>query len=161
MGRGNRDPWKTPLLGLAGLRRPLSLALAFLGLLLLAPALFASPYAVKLKDGSLVFARVPYAVKGTRAIITLENGIVTQIALDKVDEPGTKKYNRENYGNVIQINTPPDYAFRLPTRATQSVTVPSESGRSADPLLRGGPVVQGFRRLARRDGRHPGSLSSP
>jgi hypothetical protein len=162
MGTRNRDPWKTALLGLDGYRRPLiPLALAFLGLLLVAPALFASGYAVKLKDGSLVFARVPYTVKGTRAIITLENGIVTQILLDKVDEPGTEKYNRENYWNVIAINTPQENAFRLPTRATHSVSVPSESERSADPVLRGGPGVRGFRQIARRDRRRSGSFSSP
>ncbi len=170
MGQKNRDPWKTALVGLDGLRRPslVPLALAFLGLLLVAPVLFASTYAVKLKDGSLVFARVPYTVKGTRAIITLENGIVTQIPLDKVDAPGTEKYNRENYGNVIAItgnviaiNTPPENAFRLPARATQSVFVPSESERSADPVLRGGPAVRGFRQLARRDRRRSGSPSSP
>ena len=80
-------------------------ALMFLmALLLLTPAAFA--YVVKLKDGSLVFARAPYTVKGTRAIITLENGTVTQIALDKIDVEGTVKYNKENPGNVIAIDTP-------------------------------------------------------
>jgi hypothetical protein len=63
-------------------------------------------YVVKLKDGSLVFARTKYAVKGNKAIITLENGTVTQIDLDKVDLPGTDKYNAENFGNVIAIDTP-------------------------------------------------------
>lgn len=94
------------------------LALALLALLLTAPALFA--YVVKMKDGSLVFARVPYTVKGTRAIITLENGTVTQIPLDKVDVPGTQKYNRENFGNVIAIDTPEEKTFQLPTPAPQS-----------------------------------------
>jgi hypothetical protein len=94
------------------------LALAFLALLLAAPALFA--YVVKLKDGSLVFARTPYTVKGTRAIITLENGTVTQIPLEKVDVPGTDKYNRENFGNVIAIDTPQEKVFQLPTPAPQS-----------------------------------------
>jgi hypothetical protein len=94
------------------------LAFAFLALLLLAPALLA--YVVKLKDGSLVFARVPYTVKGTRAIITLENGTVTQIPLEKVDVPGTEKYNRENFGNVIAIDTPEEKVFQLPTPAPRS-----------------------------------------
>jgi hypothetical protein len=153
MGRRNRDPWKAALLGLEGLRR--LLPLAFLGLLLVPPALFASAYAVKLKDGSLVFARVPYTVKGTRAIITLENGIVTQIPLDKVDEPGTETYNRENYGNVIVIPTPRERAFQLPTRATRSVSAPSDSWKSADPVLWGGPAAR--RQSVRRDGRRSGS----
>jgi len=93
-------------------------ALALLALLLAAPSLFA--YVVKLKDGSLVFARLPYVVKGTRAIITLENGTVTQIPIDKVDVPGTDKYNRENFGNVIAIDTPQEKVFQLPTPVPQS-----------------------------------------
>ena len=76
-------------------------ALALLALLVVAPALFA--YVVKLKDGSLVFARGPYILKGKNAIITLENGTVTQIEFDKIDVPGTDKYNRENFGNVIAL----------------------------------------------------------
>lgn len=85
---------------------------------MLAPALFA--YVVKLKDGSLVFARAPYTVKGTRAIITLENGTVTQIQLDKIDVPGTEKYNRDNFGNVISIDTPQEKVFKMPTPVPQS-----------------------------------------
>jgi hypothetical protein len=95
-----------------------SFALAFLALLLLAPALLA--YVVKLKDGSLVFARMPYTVRGERAIITLENGTVTQIPLEKVDVPGTEKYNRENFGNVIAIDTPEEKVFQLPTPVPRS-----------------------------------------
>jgi hypothetical protein len=86
--------------------------------LLLASSVFA--YVVKLKDGSLVFARAPYTVKGTRAIITLENGTVTQIELEKIDVPGTVKYNKENFGNVIALDTPQEKAFQLPTPARQS-----------------------------------------
>jgi hypothetical protein len=93
-------------------------ALALFALLLAASDLFA--YVVKLKDGSLVFARMPYVVKGTRAIITLENGTVTQIPLEKVDIPGTDKYNRENFGNVIAIDTPQEKVFQLPTPVPQS-----------------------------------------
>ena len=72
-------------------------------------------YVVKLKDGTLVFARAPYTVKGSQAIITLENGNVTQIALDKVDVPGTVKYNRENFGNVVAIDAPEERPKQLPT----------------------------------------------
>jgi hypothetical protein len=93
-------------------------AFALLALLIIAPALLA--YVVKLKDGSLVFARVPYTVKGTRAIITLENGTVTQLDLDKIDVPGTEKYNRENFGNVIAIESPQEKVFQPPTPIPQS-----------------------------------------
>jgi hypothetical protein len=86
--------------------------------LILVPSAFA--YVVKLKDGSLVFARAPYTVKGTRAIITLENGTVTQIELEKIDVPGTVKYNKENFGNVVALDTPQEKTFQLPTPVPQS-----------------------------------------
>ncbi|PYQ32405.1 MAG: hypothetical protein DMF55_13250 [Acidobacteria bacterium] len=146
------------ILGFDGLRRPsLVLALAILGLLVVGPALFACPYAVRMKDGSRVLARVPYTVKGTRAIITLENGIVTQIPLEEVDVAGTEKFNRENCGNVITLSTPPQMAFRLPVRATQSVSTPSSPARQSAPALRSGPAVRGFRQLARPAARPSGS----
>ncbi|HZI67515.1 MAG TPA: hypothetical protein VFF17_13210 [Thermoanaerobaculia bacterium] len=94
--------------------------LAALTLLLFASAAFA--YVIKLKDGSLVFARSTYTVKGKRAIITLENGTITQIDLDKIDVAGTEKYNRENFGNVISIDAPEEKPKQLPTpipRSTQ------------------------------------------
>ncbi len=93
-------------------------AVALLALLIIAPALLA--YVVKLKDGSLVFARTPYTVKGKNAIITLENGTVTQIDLDKIDVPGTEKYNKENFGNVIAIDAPQEKVFQAPTPVAQS-----------------------------------------
>lgn len=81
-----------------------SLSLAFLSLFLLSSA--ALGYVVKLKDGSLIFARIKYTVKGDRAIITLENGTVTAIKLDQIDIEGSEKYNKENFGNVVAIDTP-------------------------------------------------------
>jgi hypothetical protein len=93
-------------------------AVALLALLIVAPALFA--FVVKLKDGSLVFARAPYTLKGKNAIITLENGTVTQIDLDKIDVAGTEKYNRENFGNVIAIEAPQEKSFQAPTPVPQS-----------------------------------------
>jgi len=45
-------------------------------------------------------------VKGDRAIITLENGTVTAIKLDQIDVEGSEKYNKENFGNVVAIDTP-------------------------------------------------------
>jgi hypothetical protein len=93
-------------------------AVALLALLIVAPALFA--FVVKLKDGSLVFARAPYTLKGKNAIITLENGTVTQIDLDKIDVPGTEKYNKENFGNVIAIDAPQEKVYQAPTPVPQS-----------------------------------------
>jgi hypothetical protein len=78
-----------------------------LTLLLLAAFAFgaadALAYSVKLKDGSIIFARAKYEVKGNKAIITLQNGTVTQIDLAAIDIPGTEQYNKENPGNVIAI----------------------------------------------------------
>lgn len=77
-------------------------------LLLLVLAAPAFAYVVKLKDGSMLFARMKYEVKGKKAIITLENGTVTQIDLEKLDVPGTDEYNAKYSGNVIAIDTPED-----------------------------------------------------
>lgn len=93
-------------------------ALAAFALLLFASA--ASAYVIKLKDGSLVFARSTYTVKGKRAIITLENGTITQIDLDKIDVPGTEKYNKENFGNVVSIDAPEEKPRQLPTAVPRS-----------------------------------------
>ena len=101
------------------MKRPFAV-LAFLALSLIAPSLLA--YVVKLKDGSIIFARAPYTVRGKRAIITLENGTVTQIDEEKIDVPGTVKYNKENFGNVVAIDTPQEKVFQLPTAVPQSNT---------------------------------------
>jgi len=93
-------------------------AIAFVTLILFASCALA--YVVKLKDGTLVFARAPYTIKGTQAIITLENGNVTQIAMDKVDVPGTVKYNKENFGNVVAIEAPEEKQKQLPTAPPRS-----------------------------------------
>lgn len=60
-------------------------------------------YNVKLKDGSIIFARSKYEVKGNKAIITLQNGTVTQIDLSTIDVAGTEQYNKDNPGNVIAL----------------------------------------------------------
>jgi len=170
MATKDRDSRRRTLSGLDGLHArssslrlpsPVFAALVLLALVLVTPALFADAYAVKLKDGSLLFARVPYAVKGTRAIITLENGTITQIPLEQVDEPGTEKYNRENFGNAIAIPTPRENVLRLPARAPRPGAVSSGSGQAVDSVLWGGPTVRGSRRPQRREPRRGVSLSIP
>ncbi|SRR6266542_1498502 len=87
------------------------------GLFLAALLLAAAPalaYVVKLKDGTLIFARTAYTVKGKKAIITLENGTVTQYDLDKIDVPGTEEYNEKYKGNVIAIDTPDQKVLATP-----------------------------------------------
>ncbi len=86
-------------------------------LLVLALALaasVASAYNIKLKDGSIIFARSMYEVKGTKAIITLPNGTVTQLDLESIDIPGTEQYNKDNPGNVIAINPGEEKDIKLP-----------------------------------------------
>jgi hypothetical protein len=96
-----------------------SLFLAVFAFVLAASSALA--YVVKLKDGSLIFARVKYTVKGDKAIITLENGTVTAIKLDQVDVEGSDTYNKENFGNVVALDTPDS---RKPTAAPSAVAVP-------------------------------------
>ncbi|HEY6146732.1 MAG TPA: hypothetical protein VIZ69_03510 [Thermoanaerobaculia bacterium] len=60
-------------------------------------------YSVKLKDGSIIFARSKYEVRGKKAIITLQNGTVTSVDVDLIDVPGTEQYNKDNPGNVLVI----------------------------------------------------------
>jgi hypothetical protein len=78
-------------------------------------------YVVKLKDGSLIFARTKYTVKGDKAIITLENGTVTAMRLEQIDVEGSEKYNKENFGNVIAIDTPDS---RKPTPISTTASTP-------------------------------------
>jgi hypothetical protein len=78
-------------------------------------------YVVKLKDGSLIFARTKYTVKGEKAIITLENGTVTAIKLDQIDVEGSDQYNKENFGNVVALDTPDS---RKPTSAPRAPAAP-------------------------------------
>jgi hypothetical protein len=82
-----------------------SLLLVVAALIGLCPAAFG--YVIKLKDGSLIYARTKYTVKGDRAVITLENGTVTAMKLDQIDIEASDKYNKENFGsNVVALDTP-------------------------------------------------------
>ena len=96
-----------------------TIASVFLGLLLVCAS--ALGYVIKLKDGSLIFARIKYTVKGEKAIITLENGTVTAIRLEEIDVEGSEKYNKENFGNVVAIDTPDS---RKPTPAAEAPASP-------------------------------------
>jgi len=97
-------------------KKSLFLALA----VLIAFSAEAFAYVIKLKDGSLIFARTKYTVKGDRAIITLENGTVTALKLDEIDIDGSEKYNKENFGNVVALDTPEEKPKTLPTAPPRS-----------------------------------------
>lgn len=83
----------------------------------------AAAYTVKLKDGSIIFARSKYTVRNEKAIITLPNGTVTQIALSAIDVPGTEKYNRENPGNVIALDAPQTEPGAIPPTAVPTASL--------------------------------------
>jgi hypothetical protein len=80
-------------------------AILLLFVLFLAAAPGALAYNIVLKNGSILFAREKYSVKGAKAIITLQNGTVVSYDLDQIDVPGTEKYNKDNPGNVIALET--------------------------------------------------------
>jgi len=90
-------------------------------------AFAASPllaYTVKLKDGSIIFARSKYDVRGKKAIITLQNGTVTSVDLELIDVPGTDQYNKDNLGNVLVIEPGQEKqpsVSTVPTPATASL----------------------------------------
>jgi hypothetical protein len=89
---------------------------------LLLGASTALAYNVILKNGSIIFAREPYIVKGPKAIITLQNGTVVSYDLEQIDIPRTEKYNKENPGNVIAIDSGESHSTAVPTRQpTQSL----------------------------------------
>ena len=97
----------------------------FLLLAVLLLTVFASAglaYNVVLKNGSIIFAREPYTVKGTKAIITLQNGTVVSYDLDQIDIPGTQKYNQENPGNVIALE-PGDARVSIPVTARPTTSL--------------------------------------
>jgi len=96
-----------------------------IAVLLLAAAPAALAYNIVLKNGSILFARLKYSVKGNKAIITLENGTVVSYDLSQIDVEATEKYNKENPGNVIAIETGDSRvaASIVPTAPPQKVTL--------------------------------------
>ncbi|MDQ2871078.1 MAG: hypothetical protein M3S32_10065 [Acidobacteriota bacterium] len=93
-------------------RLPSRLACVAVAALMLSSPLLA--YNVKLKDGSIIFARTKYEVKGKKAIITLQNGTVTSYDLSQIDIPGTEQYNKDNPGNVLVIDNTGDSQLTVP-----------------------------------------------
>jgi hypothetical protein len=92
-------------------------------LLLLAAAPATLAYNIVLKSGAILFAREKYTVKANKAIITLQNGTVVSYDLSQVDVPGTEKYNKENAGNVLTLETGMD-------KATMPRAVPTQPART-------------------------------
>jgi hypothetical protein len=60
-------------------------------------------YTIVLKDGSTIIARQKYQVEGKRAIITLQNGTRTFLALQEIDVERTDRLNENNYGSAVVL----------------------------------------------------------
>ncbi len=105
-------------------------ALFLFAVLLLAAAPAVLAYNIVLKNGSILFARDKYTVKGPKAIITLQNGTVVSYDLDQIDIPATDKYNRDNPGNVIAIETGDARAIPVPVLSPQPKTTLQDVIRS-------------------------------
>lgn len=101
------------------MKKPLTLVLAALSALILARD--AAAYVVVLKDGSKILARSKYEVKGSNAIITLENGNITQIPLSKVDVPGCDTYNKNIGGNAIELEGAQNAVIAPPPSSSKAV----------------------------------------
>ena len=120
-------------------------------------------YTVKLKDGSIIFARAKYDVKGKKAIITLQNGTVVSYDLDQIDIEGTEKYNQEIPGNAVLIEAGGDKPQAVPTAVVaptlqdvlknRKVKVQAPSNRASDAvqaassMLVDANVEQAFRKV--------------
>lgn len=62
-------------------------------------------YTIVLKDGSTIIARQKYRVEGERAIITLQNGTQTFLALKEIDVARTDSLNQNNYGSAVVLES--------------------------------------------------------
>jgi hypothetical protein len=126
-----------------------ALVLLAVTFLLVSPTLLA--YNIILKNGSILFAREKYFVKGNKAIITLQNGTVVSYDLEQIDIPATEKYNKENPGNVIAIETgdakslPVTAASPPPTTTLQDIIRKRKMSLGAPPAKSAGePSASSF-----------------
>jgi len=87
------------------------LVAAFLAVL---SARSAAAYVVVLKDGSKLFGKEKYTIRKDFAVFTMENGNVGEVPMANVDVPATEKYNQENVGNVLVLNTPTQKVLETP-----------------------------------------------
>ncbi len=89
-----------------------------LGACLLVPAVSMAAYAVILKDGTRIVAKERFKVQGDLAIITLENGTVTQIQLSKVDVGASDRQSAQGVGGAVPLDS-----------GTPTSTKPANGGR--------------------------------
>ena len=87
------------------------LVAAFLAALAARPV---AAYVVVLKDGSKLFGKEKYTIRKDFAVFTMENGNVAEVPMANVDVAATDKYNQENVGNVLVLNTPSAKVLETP-----------------------------------------------
>lgn len=107
-------------------------------MLLTAPLL---AYTVVLKDGSTILARQKYQVEGKRAIITLQNGTRTFLALSEIDIDRTERLNENNYGSAVVLEdngevTQERIAPEPPKKTITDVASASRSTLTRPPMRR-------------------------
>lgn len=71
--------------------------------LLLVVALPLGAYTVYLKDGNQVIAKEPPEIRGTTAIITLQNGTRTSLAASEIDMERTRRANQNELGSALVL----------------------------------------------------------
>ena len=108
-------------------------------------ALPAQAYVVVLKDGSKLFGKEKYTVRNNFAVFTLENGNVAEVPMAQVDAAATEKYNQDNVGNVLVLDTPNAKVLQTPKttstdRQNLSRYIESHSAQPQEPR-RSGPAT--------------------
>ncbi|MDH3404252.1 MAG: hypothetical protein OES32_09365 [Acidobacteriota bacterium] len=116
--------------------RKISLAV-LLACWLAAPA---AAYTIYLKDGSRILARSEYTVDGDRAIIVLESGTQTFLALAEIDVERTREANDAGVGNALIFE---DGKF---VERTAADTEAPERETLTDLIARGAATMRGTTR---------------
>lgn len=63
-----------------------------------------SVYVVLLRNGERIVARQKYVVKGSMALVTLQNGTLTSVPLSQIDLAATEKLNARNLGDAVPLD---------------------------------------------------------
>jgi hypothetical protein len=102
------------------MRHPRLVVVALLALFAAAPLL---AYTVVMRDGSRLVAKEKYRVVGDKAIITLQNGTQTSIAVSEIDVARTENANRANLGTAVLLEDgkPADYTGAPPPERKPSL----------------------------------------
>ena len=109
------------------------LRLAVFALLAAAVASPLLAYTVVMRDGSKLVARDKYRVVGDKAIITLQNGTQTSIALAEIDVAKTEAANRMNLGGAVLLDDRPADLTAAPPAERKPTLADIAASRAATP----------------------------